>query len=490
MSNNSIDNLRKKAFVGALWSFGERIGAQLVSLIVSIILARLLIPADYAAVSVVTIFFNFANVIISGGLNTALIQKKDATIVDYSTILYISLAISVVLYAIFFIIAPLIANIYGIDILVKVIRIMAIVLVVNAVRSILSAYISNTLQFRIMFIATMIATIISAIFGIVMAFQGCGVWALVTQQMINSFVGTGALFIVAHLKFKLVFSIDSFKELFRYGWKIFVTSIITVIYDEINPLIVGLRFSAVDLSFYSKGKNFPSILNSTIGSTLSTVLFPVISKVQDDISSVLSITRRYIKVASFLIFPIMCGFFAISENFVLILLTEKWLQVVPYIQIFCVSYMFDIIQIGNLQTIKAIGRSDIALILEVIKKSMYFIVITMFVLFSKSPIILATSSIICTVFATLINTFPNRKLIGYRYRYQIADILPNLLIAIIMAMIVYAMNRIELVPLLLIVLQIIVGITVYILLSIITKNDNYAYLKNHIISIIRRRLHG
>lgn len=476
MLGENTNNLKGKAFGGFIWTFGERIGAQLVSLMVSIVLARLLVPEDYAIVSVVTIFFNFANVIVAGGLNTALIQKKDSTLTDYSTILYTSLGVSVIIYFLLFFAAPIISNIYKIELIVPVIRIMALTVIVNAVKSILTAYIANNLQFKKMFLSTMVGTLISAVVGITMAKAGYGVWALVAQQMTNAIAGTIALFITTKFKVLFVFSVNSFKQLFSYGWKIFLTSVITVIYDESNPLIVGFKFSAVDLSFYTKGKSFPALLNTTIGDTLSTVLFPVISKVQDDMSSVLSITRRYIRVCSYLIFPLMCGFFAVSESFVRLILTEKWIGAVPYIQIFCISYMFHIINIGNLQTIKAIGRSDITLILEIIKKAAYFIIILIFIFFSNSPVMLAVSSIVCTVVAVLINTFPNRKLIGYKYRYQLADILPNLIISLIMGAIVLLMNNLNISSMLLLVLQIAVGGIIYVILSVITKNENFKYL--------------
>lgn len=483
------NSLKKKAFGGFFWSFGERMGAQLITLIVSIVLARILAPADYAVVSVVTIFFAFADVIIASGLNTALIQKKDSTPTDYSTILHTSVMLAVIIYLILFFSAPLIADAYKIALLVPVIRIMALTLIINAVKSVLMAYIANTLQFKKMFFATITATVISAVAGITMAKYGFGVWALVAQQMINAAVGTAALFLITRFKILFVFSVKSFKELFSYGWKIFLTSLITTAYDQINPLIVGLKFSSTDLSFYTKGKSFPSVLNSTIGSTLSTVLFPVISKVQDDFSAVLAITRRYIRVASYIIFPLMCGFFAVSESFVRILLTDKWLPAVPYIQIFCISYMFDIIQIGNLQTIKAIGRSDISLILEIIKKASYFIIILGFIFLSDSPVMLAISSIVCTVVATLINTYPNCKLIGYKYRYQLADIVPNFIIALIMGAVVYLMNSLSIAPIVLFALQILVGGVVYLLLSIVTKNENFKYLCNTALQFLKKEMH-
>lgn len=482
----SSNNLKKKALSGFFWTFCERFGAQLVSTVVAILLARILTPEDYAPISVVTIFFNLANVIVAGGLNTALIQKKDSTRTDFSTILYVSLGISVVIYIALFFTAPLIASAYEIPLLVPIIRVMAFTVIINAVKSILSAFISNTLQFKKLFFSTMIATAISAAIGITMALTGFGTWALIAQQMSNAIFSTACLFITTKFVPALTFSIKSFKQLFGYGWKIFLTSIIDEIYNQLNPLIVGLKFSSVDLSFYSKGQSFPLLLNTTSTHTLSSVLFPIIAKVQDDLSAVLAITRRYIRVASYIIFPLMSGFFAVSESFVRLILTEKWLPAVPYIQIFCVSYMFNIIQIGNLQTIKAIGRSDVSLILEIIKKSTYFIIIAIFVFFAKTPVVLAISSICCTAVAILVNTFPNRKLIGYKYRYQLADILPNLIISTIMLVVVLFMNKLPLPTAALFVLQIFAGAVIYIVLSIITKNENFKYLLNTVKQFLRK----
>ena len=482
----SSNNLKKKAFSGVFWTFGERIGAQMVSMIVSIVLARILMAEDYAPVSVVSIFFNFATVFVTSGLNSALIQKKDSTITDYSTILYTSLGAAVVVYVILFFTAPFIASIYELPILIPLIRVMALSLIINAVKSILSAFISNTLQFKKLFISTVVGTVISAVVGIAMALNGFGAWALVAQQMTNAVVSTISLFITTKFVPRLTFYIKSFKELFGYGWKIFVASIISEIYNELNPLIVGLKFSSLDLSFYSKGHSFPVLLNGTITNTLSTVLFPVVSKVQNDLSAVLSITRRYIRVTTYVVFPIMCGFFAVSESFVKLILTEKWLPTVPYIQIFCISFMFNIIQTANLLSIKAIGRSDISLILEIIKKASYFAIIAAFVFLSDSPIMLAISSIACTVVATVVNTFPNRKLIGYKYRYQLSDILPNLIISTIMLVVVLFMNKLPLPTAALFVLQIVAGAVVYVVLSIITKNENFKYLLNTAKQVIRK----
>lgn len=476
MPTNQNEQIRQRAFGGAAWKFIERISAQLVSLVVSIVLARILLPEDYSVVSVVAIFFTLCNVLISGGLNTALIQKKDADELDYSTVLHITMIIAALLYVVMFFCAGPIAQLYKQPILVQVIRVMGLTFFINAFKSILIAYTANQMDFKKPFISAFIGTCVSAVLGIYMARKGFGAWALVTQQMVNAGIDTGILFITTRFRIQMQISWQRFQSLFAYGWKIFLSSIITVIYDECCPLIVGSKFSTTDLAYYSKGRSFPAVLNTSITDTLSTVLFPVISKVQDDTSAVLAITRRYMKVSSYIVFPMMVGFMAVSENFILALLTEKWRAAIIFVQIFCVSYMFNIVQVGNLQAIKAVGRSDIVLLLEIIKKSLYFIVTASFVVFADSPEMLAVSSIVCTVVACAANTFPNRKLIGYKYRYQLADLLPNLLLAVAMGIAVTVIGRLPLSNGVLLLVQVLAGFVVYCLLSVITKNENFFYL--------------
>ena len=481
------NNLKMNAIGGAIWKFAERICAQLVSLVVSVVLARILVPEDYSVVSIVGIFFSFCNILISGGFNTALIQKKDADALDYSTVLCITLAVSTVMYGVMFFCAPYIARLYDKRLLIPVIRVMALTFFINAVKSVLAAYTSSHLQFKKFFLSTIGGTAISAVVGIVMAMEGFGPWALVAQQMTNSVIDTVILFITTHFRLSLRVSWQRLKSLFSYGWKIFVASIISVVYDECCPLIVGIKYSGADLAYYNKGKNFPSLINSSITSTISSVLFPVIARVQDDGDAVLGVTRRYIKTASDVIFPVMIGFLAVAETFVLFLLTDKWIAIVPYIQIFCLSYMLDIVQVGNLQAIRAMGRSDVILILEVLKKSVYFAIIAAFVLLSDSPQLLAVSAVICTLVATGINTFPNRKLIGYKYRYQLMDLLPNLLLAAAMGAVVLLVGKLPLPSGLLMLLQIVVGGGVYVLLSAITRNESFLYVLNLVKQIVSKR---
>lgn len=469
-----------------IWKFAERICAQVVSLTVSIVLARMLMPDDYTVVSIVAIFFAFCNIFISGGLNASLIQKKDADAEDYSTVLYMNLAMAVGLYTVMFFLAPWIARLYGKPVLVGIIRIMGLTFFANALKSVLSAYVSSSLNFKRFFLSTIVGTVISAVVGIAMAYKGLGAWALVAQEMTNTVIDTAILYLSTRMKFVRTFSVQRIKALFGYGWKIMASSVISVVYDQISPLIVGLKFTPADLAYYNKGSSFPGLINNTISDTLAAVLFPVMSKVQGNREDVLNITRRYVKVASFVIFPLMTGLMAVSDSFVKVLLTEKWLPAAPYIRIFAISYMFNLVQVGNLQAIKAIGRSDITLVMEILKKSVYFVLIGAFVFFAEDPRTFAVSSICCTAVALAVNTFPNRKLLGYWYHYQLADILPNLILSAIMGALVMWMGNLSMSMYLLLPLQILTGVVVYVALSIVTRNENFRYLLEFLMQFVKR----
>lgn len=476
----NIGNLKNKTISSVLWKGFERIFAQLVSAIVTIILARILVPDDYSVVGIVAIFFAFCNIFISGGLNTALIQKKEADILDFSTILMVNLAMAAALYLAMFFCAPFIANLYDKPILIPIIRVMAVTFFINGYKAVVSAKIASDLQFRKFFWSTFIGTVISAVVGITMALKGFGPWALVAQQMINAFIDAVILTITSRFRFLWRFSASRFRDLFRYGGKIFAASIITVTYDQIKPLIVGIKYTATDLAYYNKGKTYPELISSTGNDTLSSALFPAMAKIQDDPEKILAATRKFTQLSSFLLFPLMIGFLTVSENFVRIVLTEKWLPIVPYLMIFCISEMLKPIQTGNTQAIKAIGRSGVILALEITKKSAYAVIILLFVLFTHSPVLLAVSGIATSVFAAVVNFFLNKKIINYKYRHQFADLADNFFSAVTMGAVVYFMRYIPINYYLLTVLQLLTGIVIYAGISLLIRNKNLFYLLNNI----------
>ena len=471
-----VKTIKKKTISGIIWKFMERVLAQGISLIVTIVIARILDPSDFGVVSIVTIFFNFANVLISGGFNSALIQKKESDGKDYFAVLLISLLLSLVIYFVLFFTAPLIASLYDKSELVLIIRLMGLTLPIAAIKSIWTAYISSNLLFRKFFFATLGGTIVSGIVGIIMALKGFGPWALIAQQMINVAIDTVILIVTTRIKFVLKFSFERVKVLFRYGWKVYVSSIIASIYSEAVPLVIGIRYSADDLSFYTKGRSFPNFFSSVTTNTASSVLFPTLSKFQDDKEKLLQLTRRFIGVASYVAFPIMLGFFAVAETFVSVVLTDKWLPAVPYIRIFCIAFMFEMINVGNCETIKAMGKSGLFLIIEIIKKTGYFITIILFTVLTHDPIYLALAFIVCTAIAITVNSIPNIKLIGYSLKLQAIDILPNLLISAVMCVCCYFIGWIKINSLMVLVIQIVVGATLYFAMSVLTKNPSFMFI--------------
>ena len=283
------------------------------------------------------------------------------------------------------------------------------------------------------------------------------------------------------------FSFSRLKSLFKYSWKLFLSSLLGAVYTEISPLVIGLRFNVNDLSYYTKGKSFPSMLSTTATSTLSAVLFPVLAKYQDKKDRILEYTRLYMRLSSFIIFPIMLGMFAVSDNFIIAILTEKWKQAAYYIRVFCLCNMFDVIAIGNCETIKAIGRSDVYLKIEVIKKTGYFLVLAVFLFLSVSAKILALAYVACTVIQVLVNSYPNVKLIGYNYKDQIKDLFPNLWISVVMCSITLLSNRFLPHNIFGLIFQILLGILTFLLLCVLTKNVAFLYFVNYLESMLKRR---
>ena len=489
---DQVTEIKSKAFSGAIWKFLERISAQVVSMVVTVILARLLEPGDYSTVSIVSVFFTFANVFISSGFNVALIQKKEADLEAYSSALFLSLGIAITMYAALFIGAPSIAALYNQALLVPVIRVMGLILPINAVKSIVCAYISANLQFRKFFFATIGGTLASAVVGIAMAYMGFGPWALVAQQMTTALIHTAILCLTTKMPFVFRISLKKVWDLFNYSWKIVVSSVIDVVYKQINPLFIGLRYSGTDLAYYTKGKSFPELLSGVCSNTLSAVLFPVLSKFQSDREELLRGLRRYNKTASFVVFPALLGFFAVSDNFVELVLTEKWMPVAAYIRIFCLSEMVMSIEAGNRETLKALGRSDIFLKYEIIKKCLFFTIIAMVIFWTDSPVLLAYSAIGCAAVVLFTSMFTNAGILNYGIGEQLLDLIPNLLCSILMCLAVRAVSVSALPVGVELIVQILTGACVYVGACLVIRNESLIYVwgrvKPALMGMLRRKM--
>ena len=470
--------IKNKAVAGIIWKFGERIGAQLVSTVVSIVLARLLVPEDYSIVSIVSIFFAFCNMFITSGLSSGLVQKEKADELDFSSVLYANLGIALILYLSVFFAAPYVADLYDKEILIPVIRVMGLNFFIYMVKSVASAKISRTMEFKKFFWATLVGTVLSAVVGILMALRGLGAWALVAQQSTNVLIDTILLLVVTKIKFVPQFSIKRLKPIVKFSWKILASNFVGTIYAELKPLIIGLKFSTVNLAYYNKGENFPKTISTALEGTLSSVLFPTISRVHKDEETLLRFCRKFFTISSYMIFPAMLGLMAVSENFINIILTEKWIEILPFFRIFCVYYMFYFLTLGSGQIYKAIGRSDVLLKLEIIKKIISIFILFLFVMFSSTVVIFALATIVTMLFILIIDSVTLRKYIGYKFKYQLSDLLPNILLSVVMYILVSLVNSSNLNMYIELILQVIVGVSSYAILSLIFKNKSIYYIIN------------
>lgn len=485
MSDNK--SLKWKTITGTIWKFGERISAQAVNFIVSIILARLLLPEDYGIIALVTVFITICDKLVVSGFATSLVQKKDADNIDFSTVFFFSVGMSLVLYAAMFFGAPLIADFYSAydrELLISVIRVMGIQIIATAVNSVQQAYVSRTMQFRKTLWSTLGGTILSAIVGIWMAYAGYGVWALVAQYCVNVVVVMIILWIVVRWRPDFKFSVTRFKELFAYGWKIFAASIIKVLYNDLRSLVIGKFYSAADLAFYNKGQSFPQLVETNVGGTIESVLFPAISKKQTSKEEMLAILRRAIKTSTYILMPILAGLAAVAEPVIEILLTEKWLPSVVYMQILCFTFMMMPVEMDNLQAIKAMGRSDIVLKLEIIKKVIGIVLLIASIPFGVKAI--AISMLIGAVVNAVADALPNKKLLGYNFTQQLKDIAPSLVMSLVMFAVVYPLSFLNINMYLLLVLQIAVGGIIYLALSAIFKVESFVYILNLLKGMLKK----
>ena len=457
-----------------LWRFLERCGAQGVTFVVSIILARLLEPEVYGTIALVTVFTTILSVFVDSGLGSALIQKKQADDLDFSTVFYFNLAFSMIMYLAMFFSAPLIAKFYENDELVPIIRVLSLILLVSGVRNVQQAYVSRKLMFKKFFYVSLVGSIVSGVVGIALAYVGFGVWALVYQSIISAVASVGVLWAIVEWRPKLMFSFGRLKGLFSYGWKLLVSSLIDTVYNDLRTLIIGKMYSPADLAFYNKGRTFPNMITTNINSSIDSVLLPTMSNVQDSKESVKAMTRRAIKTATYVMMPMMMGLAVCAEPFVKLLLTEKWLSCVPYLRIFCFVFAFFPMQTANLNAIKAMGRSDLFLKLEIIKKILGLVLL--FCSMWHSVMAMAYTLIISTVLSQLINSWPNKKLMDYSYLEQIKDISENIFLSVIMGAVVYLISLLSLPAILILVIQIICGISIYVAGSIVFKIETFNYL--------------
>ena len=465
---------KKTVFSGLIWRFLERCGAQGVAFIVSVVLARLLGPDVFGTVALIIALNTILQVFVDSGFGNALIQKKDADDLDFSTVFFFNIVVCTFLYLLLFLFAPCLANLYKTPELTPIIRVMGLMVVVSGVKNVQQAYVSRHMLFKRFFFATLGGTIGAAIVGITLAYMGFGIWAYVAQHLLNLTIDTIILWITVKWRPKRQFSFKRLGSLFSFGWKLLVSSLLNTIYNEIRIFIIGWKYSSGDLGFYNKGKQFPNLIVTNINASIDSVLLPTLSASQDDKARVRSMTRRAIKASTYLMMPLMMGLAVCAEPLIRLLLTDAWLPCVFFMRIFCFTLAFHPIHTANLKAIVAMGRSDLNLYLEIIKKvvGLTAVLITMWI----SVEAMAYSLLVTSILSQIINAWPNRKLLGYNYLEQIKDILPQIGLSLIMGAIVYCVTFLKLSDIVTLLIQVPLGAVIYITLSQLFRVDSFTYM--------------
>lgn len=469
-------DLKGNAISSLLWRFLERCGAQIVTFLVTILLARILAPDVYGLIALVTVFTSILQVFVDCGMGNALIQKKDADDLDFSSVFFFNMGMCTVIYILLFFCAPLIAKFYQNPELIPVIRVLGITLLIAGVKNVQQAYISRKLQFKRFFFATLGGTIGAAVIGIVLAYMGFGIWALVAQSLFNGTIDTVILWLTVKWRPKLQFSFDRLKGLLRYGWKLLASSLLHTFYTNLRILIIGKLYTPADLAYYEKGQSFPTLIVSNINASIDSVLLPTMSGVQENRETVKVITRRAIVTSSYLMWPMMVGLAVVAKPLVVLLLTEKWLAAVPFLQITCFALGLEPLQTANLNAIKALGRSDIFLKLEIVKKTISIAILLFSMRFGV--IAIAISGLLYSVIATMFNSAPNRKLLGYSYFEQIKDIMLPFALALLMGAVIYPISLIPMPMFMLLLVQVLAGAFFYVGMSVILNLEPFFYIIN------------
>ena len=475
MSENNRNT--NKVVSGLFWVYLENISAQLVNFIVTIVLARLLEPVHYGTIALVSVFVSLASVFVSSGIGIALIQKKDADEKDYSSMFWFNLAVSIVLYLLLYFCAPLVGNYYGNDDLTQILRVLSLSIPLSAYNCIQQAYVTQKMIFKKSFLSNTGGTLISGILGVILALLGLGVWALVAQRLIAVALTTIILYLIVDWRPIKYFSMDRVRPLLSFGWKMMATGFMFTGYNELRSLIIGKRYSASDLGYYDRGFSFPRLIASNIDGTITRVLFPALAESQDSTLDLAAKTRRATKTSVYIMTPILFGLAIIAEPLVLLLLGEKWMPCVPYIQVMCLVWWLQPTQTCSIQAIKAIGRSDLYLNIEIISKIFGLTYLTLAVVYFDSAFAVALSMLVGQATSFIIYGILASKHIGYKVRGQLVDLMIPTIFSVIMCLAAFAIQQIIEKPLISVLIQVLICGGVYFLLSYITKNDTFMYIK-------------
>ncbi|RXQ93869.1 lipopolysaccharide biosynthesis protein [Ancylomarina salipaludis] len=463
------DSLKKETIRGVFWSFMEKFGSRIIMLITQIILARLLTPADFGLIGILTIFITLSQVFVDSGFGNALIQKKNTSSVDYSTVFFCNIGVSIVLYVILFFTAPFIATFFNQLELIWLLRFVGLILIFDSWAVVPFAKFRKNIEFKTIAKATLFSNIASAFVGITLAYLNFGVWALAAQMVLIYLFRSMFFWIFSNWRPSLQFSKESFKELFNFGYKLLLSSLLDQIFQNIYLLIIGKLFSAKDLGYYTQAKNFSQVPVSTLYSVVGSVTFPTLSKLQDEPEKLLLALRKTIKLLAFVNFPLMLGLAVVAHPLFYYVLGEKWLLAVPYFQLLCLSGTLYTLHAINLSILQVKGRTDLFLKLELIKKGIGIVGIAIGLNWGIMGLV--WSNVIVSFVAFFINSYYTNKLVHYPLFKQLKDLLPTLLASLIMVAVMLIVAKIYEMSIVLFLMQIIIGIVSYFTVAYLSKQE-------------------
>ncbi len=478
------ESLTNKTIKGASRSFIDSIASQGITFVVGLVLARLLTPDDYGLIGIITIFIQVFNSIVDSGFSNALIRKTDATDKDYNTVFVSNMVVSVILCLILFFCSPLIANFFERPLLTALLKVMSCIVIVNAFAIIQRTLLVKRIDFKTQTKISVISSVTSGVIGIGMAMKGLGVWSLVGQQISRQFLNTIFLWVYAKWYPKLQFSVESFKELFGFGWKLLVSGLIDTIWREIYQVVIGKCYSPATLGQYTRAHQFGSICSSNLNTIIQRVSYPVLSSIQDDKVRLKAGYKRIIRISMLLSFTLTLGMGACAKSMILVLIGDQWLPAVPFLQILCFSMMMYPLHSLNLNMLQVQGRSDLFLKLEIIKKCIAIIPLCLGIWVDIYYMLIG--SVFTGFFAYYLNAYYSGPALDYSIKEQVKDVLPSFGVAMTMALIVYAMSYIKISPFLLFPLQILFGAIITISLCKIFKFPEYLELEAIAMGFIKK----
>lgn len=470
-----MDNFKEKTLSGFIYKFGERGASLAVGFVVQIILARLLLPEEFGTIALITVVISILDVFVTFGFGNSLVVNKNSDDLDFSTCFHFGLGLSLLVYAGVYFLSPQISvYLSGDDSLISLIKVMCLCIPVGAINSVQYAYVSKEMRFKLFFYATLIGTVLSGIISITMAYMGFGVWALAMQYVSNRVFNTVSLWIFAKWRPKWMFSLKRLKIIYDYGWKILAVGLIDTFYHQLTNLVIAKKYTKSDLAYYNRGSSFSAVFINLIEPTVNGVMFPALSTCNDDQSMMKSVAKRVTNTSTFLVCGSMFLLMAISKPLVVVLLTEKWLPCVIFMQICCFAAIFRPIQVINNCVIRASGRSGLLLNINLLKKGIGIVLLLISI--NYGVVAIAASVAVTNIISTFINIFPNRSILKYGYREQIWDLIHNMAVPFIVGVTVWLFTLLPIPYLAMMIIQLVIGIILFVLLSKLLRVESYNYL--------------